>query len=121
VDATDDNPIEITGGTFSGPVAIRFETGEAASIYYTIDGSRPGLGSSKYTESAIREGTGQTLLVEQTTTFRWFSVDTAGNVENHYDPTSIAKNYKEATIVIQPAPPAATATRPGQAVARREQ
>lgn len=38
-----------------------------------------------------------------TTTFRWFSVDSAGNAENNYDPTKNGKRdrYRTATITIK--------------------
>lgn len=40
----------------------------------------------------------------ETTTFKWFSVDTAGNVEKGYDPTKndTRNNYRQATITIVP-------------------
>ena len=40
--------------------------------------------------------------MEKTTTFKWFSVDAAGNVENNYDPANPATqdNYRSATINI---------------------
>ncbi len=39
----------------------------------------------------------------ETTTFKWFSVDTAGNVERGYDPNDPAKRdrYRSATITIR--------------------
>jgi hypothetical protein len=67
-------------GTYSRPVDVQFETSEPASVYYTTDGSTPTLESSLYRATEFREG-GEKLHVTETTTFRWFSVDTAGNVE----------------------------------------
>jgi hypothetical protein len=105
VQATDDDPIDLTERkvTFTGPVAVRFESSEPATIYFTTDGSKPTLMSEKYKERAIREGLGETLYVSESTTFRWFSVDTVGNVEKNYDPDAHAKNYSEAVITIKPA------------------
>jgi Zinc carboxypeptidase/Chitobiase/beta-hexosaminidase C-terminal domain len=91
------------GGTYSGPVDVVFETSEPASVYYTTDGGRPTLQSSLYKATEFREP-GEKLHVTETTTFRWFSVDTAGNVELNYDPAkpSTRTNYREATITIEP-------------------
>lgn len=89
------------GGTYSGPVDVRFETSEPATIYYTTDGSRPTLESPRYEATEFREP-GQVFHVTETTTFRWFSVDAAGNVEKGYDPTNDGKrdNYRSATITV---------------------
>jgi hypothetical protein len=89
------------GGKFKGPVDVRFETNEPATIYYTTDGSRPTLQSPRYEATEFREP-GQVFHVTETTTFQWFSVDAAGNVENNYDPDkNHGKNYRKATITIR--------------------
>ncbi|HWK29047.1 MAG TPA: M14 family metallopeptidase [Solirubrobacter sp.] len=62
------------------PTGVRFEVSEPATVYYTTDGSTPTLDSPRYKETEFREP-GETLWVEQTTTFKWFSVDAAGNLE----------------------------------------
>jgi hypothetical protein len=89
------------GGTYSDPVGVRFETSEPAIVYYTTDGSRPDLESPRYEATEFREP-GQTLHVTETTTFRWFSIDTAGNIEQNYDPTQndTRHNYRTGTITI---------------------
>ncbi|MET8230370.1 M14 family metallopeptidase [Micromonospora sp. NPDC005298] len=89
------------GGTYRGPVDVRFETSEPATIYYTTDGSRPTLQSPRYAATEFREP-GQVFHVTETTTFRWFSVDSAGNIEKNYDPTTNDRrnNYRTATIKI---------------------
>ncbi|MEU4397484.1 M14 family metallopeptidase [Micromonospora orduensis] len=89
------------GGTYRGPVDVRFETSEPATIYYTTDGSRPTLQSPRYAATEFREP-GQVFHVTETTTFKWFSVDSAGNIEKNYDPTKNDRrnNYRTATIKI---------------------
>jgi hypothetical protein len=62
------------------PKGVRFEVSEPATVYYTTDGSTPTLDSPRYKQTEFREP-GETLWVEQTTTFKWFSVDAAGNLE----------------------------------------
>ena len=62
------------------PKGVRFEVSEPATVYYTTDGTTPTLSSPRYKQTEFREP-GETLWVEQTTTFRWFSVDAAGNLE----------------------------------------
>jgi hypothetical protein len=88
-------------GTYDGPVDVVFETSEPATVYYTMDGSRPTLQSPRYKETEFREP-GETFHVEETTTFKWFSVDTAGNVERGYDPDKPATRgkFRQATITI---------------------
>ena len=81
---------------------MRFETSEPATVYYTTDGSRPTVYSPRYKATEFREP-GETFHVTETTTFRWFSVDTAGNVERGYDPNRPATRgrFREATITIR--------------------
>ncbi|SCF05396.1 Chitobiase/beta-hexosaminidase C-terminal domain-containing protein [Micromonospora viridifaciens] len=88
-------------GKYSGSADVRFETSEPATIYYTTDGSRPTLESPRYQATEFREP-GQVFHVTETTTFNWFSVDSAGNIEQNYDPTKndTRNNYRTATITI---------------------
>ncbi|MBQ0902102.1 M14 family zinc carboxypeptidase [Micromonospora sp. U21] len=90
------------GGKYSKPVDVRFETSEPATIYYTTDGSRPTLQSPRYEATEFREP-GEVFHVTETTTYHWFSVDAAGNIEQNYDPTKNDKrnNYRKATITIR--------------------
>jgi hypothetical protein len=82
-----------------GGVEVRFLVDEPATVYYTTDGSRPTLGSSRYQATALREG-GETLFVTQTTTFHWFSVDTAGNVEQNYKVNGGSSNFRKQTVKV---------------------
>ncbi|MFU8872790.1 M14 family metallopeptidase [Micromonospora sp. SL4-19] len=88
-------------GNYSEPVDVHFETSEPATIYYTTDGSRPTLESPRYTATEFREP-GQVFHVTETTTFNWFSVDSAGNIEQNYDPKNndTRNNYRTATITV---------------------
>lgn len=83
-------------------MAVEFVTDEPATIYYTTDGSRPTFASPKLRSRGLRETKGETLPVTATTTFKWFSVDAAGNVEHNYDPGGKGENYNKATIQISP-------------------
>jgi hypothetical protein len=89
-------------GTYDGPVDVVFQTSEPADVYYTTDGSRPTLNSLRYKATEFREP-GETFHVTETTTFKWFSVDTAGNVERGYDPNrpDTAGRFRQATITIR--------------------
>ena len=64
-------PDPVTGTHYAGQ-AVRFEVNEMCDTYYTLDGSTPTTGSTKYTDA---------FILNQTTTIKYFSVDVAGNVE----------------------------------------
>ncbi|GEN05489.1 hypothetical protein MFU01_05260 [Myxococcus fulvus] len=68
--------VEPSGGTFDGPLSVRLACQDVGSgcaeIRYTLDGTEPSSSSPVYSEP---------LLVGQTTTVRFASVDVAGNVE----------------------------------------
>lgn len=89
--AADDDPPESTNnvdsrGVYSGPVDVFFDTSEPATVHYTLDGSRPDLGSPTVVQAGIRGGAAPVRLSEHRTVLQWFSVDEAGNVEGGYDP-----------------------------------
>lgn len=58
--------------TYSPGQLVWFEVNEASTTYYTLDGSTPTTSSAIFKE---------VLVINQTTTLKYFSVDMAGNVE----------------------------------------
>ncbi|MFY1826178.1 chitobiase/beta-hexosaminidase C-terminal domain-containing protein [Myxococcus fulvus] len=68
--------VEPLGGTFEGPIAVRLACQDVGSgcteTRYTVDGTEPSSSSPLYSGP---------ILVGQTTTVRFASVDQAGNVE----------------------------------------
>ncbi|WP_222127403.1 M14 family metallopeptidase [Bacillus sp. X1(2014)] len=88
-------------GKFTGPVDVTFKTSEPATIYYTLNGSRPTFESAKINLSGIREDA-EALKIDKTTTLKWFAVDAAGNIEKNYNPISKEKNnYNSVTLTIK--------------------
>ncbi len=87
-------------GTFSAPVEVSFDLSEPATIYYTLDGSRPTFESNKLQLSGTRE-LAEKLTISKTTTINWFAIDPAGNVEKNYNPLGNGKNYNSTTITIK--------------------
>ncbi|SDM56531.1 M14 family metallopeptidase [Bacillus sp. OK048] len=86
-------------GRYAKPVEVDIETSEPATVYYTLDGSRPTFDSAKIQLSGIREGA-EKLKIDATTTIKYFSVDAARNVENNYDPKGKDNNYNSVTLTI---------------------
>jgi hypothetical protein len=78
-------------GTYGGPVDLTFETSEPATVYYTLDGSKPTTNSTVYASAGVREG-GEVIELAETTTVRWFGVDAAGN----------ASPVKSSRVIISP-------------------
>ena len=60
------------GGTYSSAVNVTLSVNEAATTYFTTDGSTPTTGSSVYASP---------IAVNADATLKFFSVDTAGNAE----------------------------------------
>jgi hypothetical protein len=84
-------------GRSPGSTKFTFDVGEPATVYYTLDGSRPTLKSPKLQSAGLREGA-ETLTVSRTTEVKWFSVDVAGNVENHYRPDGRDTSYRHQVV-----------------------
>ncbi|MEU5949021.1 M14 family metallopeptidase [Micromonospora sp. NPDC047465] len=82
-----------------GMVTVTFSTSEPAAVFYTLDRAAPTYASTLYGSAGVREG-GETLTVPAGTTVHWFSVDSAGNVENNYRPDGNGRNYRQGTAVL---------------------
>ncbi len=60
------------GGTYSASQSVTLSANEAATIYYTTNGTTPTVSSPKYTG---------TISVSNTATIKYFAKDAAGNIE----------------------------------------
>ena len=80
-----------------GMADVTFEVSEPAAVFYTLDGSNPTYESTLYGTAGIREGA-EVLAVPVGTEIRWFSVDSAGNVEKNYRPDGSGQNYSRTTV-----------------------
>nr|WP_249305910.1 M14 family metallopeptidase [Lederbergia citrea] len=87
-------------GKYTGPIDVKLEASEPATIYYTLDGSRPTFESEKIRLSGTREFA-ESLRINKTTTINWFAVDAAGNIEKNYNPIGNGKNYNSVNITIK--------------------
>lgn len=87
-------------GKYTGPVEGKIDTSEPATVYYTLDGSRPTFQSAKIQLSGTREFA-ETLKIDKTTTINCFAVDAAGNIEKNYNPLGNGKNYNSVSITIK--------------------
>ncbi|MEV4379266.1 M14 family metallopeptidase [Streptosporangium sp. NPDC049644] len=90
--------LSVTGQTGTS-ATFTFKTDEPANVYYTLDGSRPTLGSTKLAAAGMRESA-QQITIDKTTEIRWFAVDIAGNVENNYKPDGNGKNYRKEKVKV---------------------
>jgi hypothetical protein len=90
--------LSVTSRDQSG-TKFTFDVGEPATVFYTLDGSRPTLGSPKLKSSGMREGP-ETIAIDKTTEVKWFSVDLAGNVENGYKPDGKNENYRHQVVTV---------------------
>lgn len=83
-----------------GSTTFTFTTNEPATVYYTIDGSRPTFDSPKLTAAGLREGAGS-VTVNSTTEVKWFSVDIAGKVESRYRPDTKAQSFQHEVVKVK--------------------
>lgn len=84
---------------YDGPVDVFFRTSEAATVYYTIDGSRPDWDSPKVTQDGVRGGAAPVEITENGTRLQWFSVDEAGNIEGGYRPDGTSRKGLNQVVV----------------------
>ncbi|MBI5016599.1 MAG: chitobiase/beta-hexosaminidase C-terminal domain-containing protein, partial [Deltaproteobacteria bacterium] len=82
------------GGSYGAPQAVALTADEEASIHYTVDGAEPTDASPTYS---------QPILIEHTSTLRFFGVDKAGN----------RSATREETYDIDATPPQVQASPPG--------
>ncbi|MFC4024413.1 PHB depolymerase family esterase [Oceanobacillus longus] len=61
------------GGTFYDSVRVELNTNEPATIYYTVDGTKPNVNSTIYMEP---------ITITEDTTLKFFSQDSDGNTES---------------------------------------
>ncbi|MFI7491874.1 M14 family metallopeptidase [Micromonospora echinaurantiaca] len=94
-----ESTLTVAPSSTPGMVNVTFETSEPAAVFYTLDRAAPTYASTLYGSAGIREG-GETLTVPAGTPVHWFSVDSAGNVENNYRPDGNGQNYRKGTAVL---------------------
>ncbi len=90
--------LDPAGGRYDGPVDVTWVASEPVDIYYTLDGSAPTWDSPVWQSAGVREG-GEPIVIDETTTIRWFSVDASGNTERRYTPGR-GNNARKETIRI---------------------
>lgn len=66
------------GGAYSGPVTVTLQANEAATIYYTLDGSEPTEQSARYVGP---------IAIAESAVLRYFAVDASGNRSPVYSQT----------------------------------
>ena len=91
--------LEVSRSSTPGMVNIAFDVSEPAAVFYTLDRSAPTYDSTLYGSAGIREG-GELISVPAGTRVHWFSVDSAGNVENGYQPDGGRDNYRKGDAVL---------------------
>lgn len=86
-------------GVYDGPVDVFFDTTEPATVYYTLDGSRPTWDSPTVEQDGVRGGAAPVTITGDRTLLQWFSVDEAGNVEGGYDPDGTSRKGLNQVVV----------------------
>lgn len=84
------------GGTFTNSVTVTLSANEAATTYYTTDGSTPSTSSPVY---------GSALTFTSTTTLKYFSKDIAGNSETVKTQVYTVNNGEDITPPVTTANP----------------
>ena len=91
--------LNVTPSSTPGMVNLTFEVSEPAAVFYELDGDVPTYASTLYASAGVREG-GELLTVPSGTTVHWFSVDSAGNIENNYTPDGSGVNYRKGVAAL---------------------
>jgi hypothetical protein len=94
-----ESTLTVSESSTPGMVNVIFDVSEPAAVFYSLDGSTPTYDSTLYGSAGIREG-GELLTIPSGTTVHWFSVDSAGNVENNYRPDGNGKNFNKAVATL---------------------
>ena len=89
--------VVVSASAEPGMVDVTFDVSEAAAVFYTLDGAKPTYESTMYSSAGIREGA-EVLTVPAGTTIKWFSVDSAGNIEKNYRPDGSGSNHNTTTV-----------------------
>jgi hypothetical protein len=89
--------VSMAASSEPGMVEVTFATDEPASVFYTVDGSKPTYESQLVAASGIREPV-EVLTVPAGSTLHWFSVDSAGNVEKNYRPDGSGNNFNKMKV-----------------------
>jgi hypothetical protein len=90
--------VSVSGGTYATSQTVTLTVNEAATIYYTLDGSTPTQTSSVYTSP---------LIISSTKVLKYFSKDTAGNVSSVQTQSytiSSGTDTTAPTVQVSPAP-----------------
>ena len=99
-----------TGATLSNaPVGVKFTTNEAASIYYTTDGSTPTTASTEWKPNRPRE-LPDPVEIGANTTLKWIAVDFKGNTSAVQSKTYVVDLVKPTVAFTNPAADGATFT-----------
>lgn len=83
-----------------GYTSFSFTVNEPATVYYTLDGSRPDFTSPSLQAAGTREPP-QTLTITADTTVNWFSADVAGNIEKGYVPSGTGDGYNSKKLKVK--------------------
>ena len=83
-----------SGGLFNRAVTVALQGEEGTKIYYTLDGSRPGTGSKRYSKP---------INFERSGVLRFFALDDAGNREDAREERYVI-DREPPNVVTKPAP-----------------
>jgi hypothetical protein len=82
-----------------GTASFTWARTEPVTIFYTLDGTRPTFASEQISSGGIRL-LDVPITVSETTKVNWFAIDSAGNIENNYDPSGNAQNFNKGVVKV---------------------